>query len=177
MVALRLLALGLLTSVACSGDLPSGGGGGTDSGGGGAADAAVDAPKLVWIDAASGSGSTLPCEDPATPGNGEHNPGRSCFDGCHDHGFTLAGTLYNNATGNSAFMGATITIVDSNNQTLKLVTATNGNFFTKQAIAFPVLVMASSCPSAVQMTAAVAMTGRACNSCHVGGTNDQMHLP
>jgi hypothetical protein len=37
--------------------------------------------------------------------------------------------------------------------------------------------MASSCPSAVRMEDAVVTSGRACNTCHVGGTNDQMHLP
>lgn len=177
MAALRITALVLLA--ACSNELPDGSGNGSGSGSGSAADAAVDAPKVMWIDAAGGSGSDLPCENPANYSgiDGHHEPGKSCFQACHNHGFTLAGTLYTNATGNSPFAGATITVVDATNKTVKIVTAANGNFYTKDAIAFPALVMASSCPSAVRMEAAVVTSGRACNTCHVGGTNDQMHLP
>ena len=41
-------------------------------------------------------------------------PGKSCFQSCHNHGFTLAGTLYTNATGNTGFVGATMTVTDNN---------------------------------------------------------------
>jgi hypothetical protein len=163
----------------CVGDVGGGGGGsGSGSGSGSAHDASVDAPKLMWVDASMGGGNTLPCENVIVPSptNGNHFPGQSCFQNCHNHGFTLAGTLYTNSTGNSGFEGATITITDSNNVTLKLVTAVNGNFYTRQALTFPVLTMASACPSAVRMTLAVAESGRACNSCHASGPN-QMHLP
>lgn len=136
----------------------------------------ADARGLTWVDAPPGTGNNLPCKDPATPpGDGHHNPGKSCFQSCHNHGFTLAGTLYTNATGNSAFVGATITVTDAANKSLELITHQNGNFYTRDAITFPVLVIASSCPSAVRMQAS-APSGN-CNSCHVGGTNDQMHLP
>jgi hypothetical protein len=174
-----LRALALLSLTACLGEAGGGAGSGSGSGSGsGPADAAIDAPKLMWVDASSGSGNTLPCENMATPpGDGHHFPGQSCFQACHNHGFTLAGTLYTNATGNTAFKGATISITDSNNKTVKVVTNLNGNFYTTEALAFPVLTLASACPSAVKMNVAVAMTGRACNSCHVGGTNNQMHLP
>jgi hypothetical protein len=174
MVALRA---GLVFALcACVGGVDGPGGNGSGSGSGKMVDAAIDAPKLMWPDAAMGSGTNLPCKNPATPpGNGHHNTGKSCFQACHNHGFTLAGTLYTNATGNTGFDGATITITDSNNKTIDVVTHQNGNFYTSEALAFPVLVLASSCPSAVQMTLASA-TGD-CNSCHVGATNDQMHLP
>lgn len=160
---------------ACMGDVPPTGGPGHDAAVGDGARA--DAKSLQWIDAANGSGTNLPCEDLVSPAPdlGRHNPGKSCFQSCHDHGFTLAGTLYTNATGNTGFAGATMSFIDANNQPFELVVNTNGNFHTKQAIAFPVLVIASACPSAVKMEAA-ATTGN-CNSCHVGGTPSQMHLP
>jgi hypothetical protein len=173
MTAFRIIPLVLVA--ACVGEVGGGGSGGSGSGSG-AVDAAVDAPKLMWIDAASGSGNMLPCKNPATPpGDGRHNPGKSCFQSCHNHGFSLAGTLYTNATGNSAFPGATITVIDNNNNTIEIVTQLNGNFWTSQPIAFPALVMASFCPSAVKMNTSVANGN--CNQCHVGGTNNQMHLP
>lgn len=173
-------AIAVLALAACVGGVDNGGGGsGSGSGSGSGVDAAIDAPKLMWVDAASGSGTNLPCKNQILPPptDGHHFPGQNCFQACHDHGFTLAGTLYTNATGNTAFPGATITVTDSTNKTIEIVTSANGNFYTTQALQFPVLTMASACPSAVRMTAAVAANGRACNSCHVGATNNQMHLP
>lgn len=168
--------IGLLLLCACVGGTQTGDGGGNGSGRGTIVDAAIDARVIMWPDAAPGMGNNLPCKNPATPpGDGQHNTGRSCFQSCHNHRFTLAGTLYTNATGNSGFSGATITITDANGKTIDIVTHRNGNFWTMEPLAFPVLVLASSCPSAVKMEASSA-TGD-CNSCHVGGTNDQMHLP
>ena len=180
MAAVRVIACLVLAALlsACPGDVQSGGGSGSDSGTNGP-DAKIDAPKLMWVDAASGSGNGLPCKNQVVPAphDGHHFPGQSCFQACHNHGWTVAGTLYTNDTGNTAFVGAHITITDSNNQEIDLITGANGNFYTTQPIAFPILVLASSCPSAVKMNVAVAATGRACNSCHVGGTSMQMHLP
>lgn len=174
----RVIALSALC--ACVGGVGGdGNGGGSGSGSGSGIDAAIDAPKLMWVDAATGTGNNLPCENQVPDGqlvDGKHEPGNSCFQGCHNHGFTLAGTLYTSPTSNSPRRGATITVTDSNNKTIKIVTALNGNFYTSEALAFPVLVMASACPSAVKMNVAVAATGRACNSCHMGG-NMQMYLP
>jgi hypothetical protein len=167
MAVVRVIACVWLA--ACVGSVPGGGSGGTS-------DANADAPKLMWPDGGSGSGTMLPCKNMATPpGDGHHNPGKSCFQSCHNHGFTLAGTLYTNATGNTAFAGATISITDNNGTVVDLVTNLNGNFYTSTTLALPVLVMASSCPSAVRMT--LASTTGDCNSCHVGATNNQMHLP
>lgn len=141
-------------------------------------DARADARMLQWVDATPGTPSNLPCENPTTPpGNGQHNPGKSCFQSCHNHGFTLAGTLYTNATGNTAFAGATITIIDANNVTRKYVTHQNGNFYTSDPIAFPVLTLASACPSAVKMEAQAPNGNCNVNGCHPGASSLQMHLP
>lgn len=166
----------VLALAGCVGDV---GTMGTGSGSNQIIDAAIDAPpKLMWPDAAPGTGNNLPCENtvPNPAIDGRHNPGMSCFQSCHNHNFTLAGTLYTNSTGNSAFVGATVTITDNNGAVQKLVTASNGNFYSKQAFAFPVLVIASACPSAVKMTNST--TNGDCNKagCHNGGPN-QMHLP
>src|SRR4029079_19114980 len=97
-------AIALLALSACVGDAGNGGNGsGSGSGSGsGGIDAAVDAPKFMWVDASNGMGSTVQCRSMATPpSDGHHFPGQSCFQSCHNHGFTLAGTLYTNDTGNS----------------------------------------------------------------------------
>jgi hypothetical protein len=170
----RAVLVAAALSACTSGELPAGGGSGSD---GSVVDARIDAPKLTWIDAPPGSGTMLPCEDNVSPAPqlGQHNTGQDCLMSCHAHGFTLAGTLYTNATGNSPFAGATISITDNNGQMLDIVVNSNGNFYTKQPIAFPVLVRASSCPSAVKMT--LASADGHCNVCHRGNTDDQMHLP
>lgn len=139
----------------------------------------VDAPKLMWVDAAPGTGNNLPCKNAITPApqNGHHNEGQSCMQSCHNHGFTVAGTLYTNDTGNTGFGGAHITLTDNNNVAHDLVVNNDGNFYTKEAVAFPVLVIASACPSATKM--ALASSDGNCNKsgCHVGGGSLQMHLP
>jgi hypothetical protein len=165
-------SLGALLVACTAGDLPPGG-----SGDAAVSDGRTDARGLVWIDAPPGQMNNLPCENAVSPAPdlGHHEPGKSCFQSCHNHGFTLAGTLYTNATGNTAFAGATVTVTDAASKTFKLVTNLNGNFYTNTSITFPVLVIASACPSAVKMVAN-ASTG-ACNTCHVGSTNNQMHLP
>jgi hypothetical protein len=170
----------VLTAALCActnGDLAGGGGSGSGSDDAGL-NPNADAPKLMWVDAAPGSGNNLPCKNNVLPAPqlGHHNTGQDCMSGCHDqHGFTLSGTLYTSATNNTGFAGATISITDNNGAKLDLVVNSNGNFYTKQPIAFPVLVIASSCPSAVKMTLASA-DGR-CNRCHSQTAGTQMHLP
>jgi hypothetical protein len=165
-----------LALAGCVGDVGTAGPG---SGSNEVIDAAVDAPpKLMWPDAAPGMGTNLPCENTiANPTiDGRHNTGQSCFQSCHNHGFTLAGTLYTNSTGNTGFKGATVTVTDNNGAVKKPVVAANGNFYTKDPVAFPVLVIASACPSAVKMIHST--TNGDCNKagCHNGGPY-QMHLP
>ena len=168
----------VVLAIALAGCVGGVSGGGTGSGSA-VADAAIDSPpKLMWPDATPGTGTMLPCEDTvADPAiDGRHNTGKSCFDSCHNHGFTIAGTLYTNSTGNTGFKGATITVTDNNGAVKKIVTAANGNFYTREAVAFPVLVVASACPSAVKMNNST--TTGDCNNanCHPGGPL-QMHLP
>jgi hypothetical protein len=109
-------------------------------------------------------------------GNGHHNPGQDCMNACHNHGFTVAGTVYTTANSNTAVIGATITVKDANGQTVDIVTQQNGNFYTSTPVVFPLTVMASSCPAASKMTAQVAQGGGGCNqsNCH---SAMRIHLP
>nr|MBA3465409.1 hypothetical protein [Deltaproteobacteria bacterium] len=134
----------------------------------------------MWADAPPGQGPAADCRQPVTGyGTGHHNTGRNCMDSCHNHGFTLAGTLYTGVLNNTGYAGATITIKDSANRTIDLVVQANGNFYTAQAITFPAVVMASACPQGTKMIGQI--TNGACNTaaCHaqVGGAAGQIHLP
>jgi hypothetical protein len=179
MVTMRAVLACCLLVAACSvGDGGGGGGGGSGGGGGDASTDGSGGP--VWVDAAPGQGGMTECKDPVTGyGDGHHNTGRNCMDGCHNHGFTIAGTLYTNPTNNSGYAGATITLKDSANRTIDVVVQADGNFYTSQAVSFPAIVMASSCPYGVKMTASVA--NGACNTaaCHAqqNGAAGQIHLP
>jgi hypothetical protein len=111
--------------------------------------------------------------------NGEHNPGQDCNGSCHDHGFTLGGTLFAQVAGAAPFAGATITVIDANGMSFDLVTARNGNFYTEQALAFPAKVIASGCPDVRPMVTQVTAADAGCNrgGCHVAGATGQIHLP
>jgi hypothetical protein len=140
-----------------------------------------DAPMGPTPDAPAGSGSDsgtsgFQCRNPqAAPGSGNHNAGQDCMGSCHNHGFTLAGTLFNNGV---AVVGASITVADANGATFDMVTMRNGNFYTSKTIAFPVHVVASSCPNVAMMSGPIAQ-GQGCNKsgCHVAGAQGQIHLP
>jgi hypothetical protein len=98
------------------------------------------------------------------------------MDGCHNHGFTVAGTLFTAVNSNTAVRGATITVKDANGQTVDIVTQLNGNFYTSTPVAFPLTVMASSCPNATPMISQVTQGGGGCNqtNCH---STMRIHLP
>ena len=113
-----------------------------------------------------------------SPGDGHHNAGMDCMDGCHNHGFTLAGTVFNAVNGSTAVVGATVQVIDANNQTIDIVTQNNGNFYTSTAVKFPVTVLATSCPNIQPMAATVSGTSVVgCNQsgCHTSG--NRIHLP
>ena len=176
MGGMRAVLACCLALAAC--DVGGGDAGGGNGDGGGVSDGRGTGP--VWIDAPPGQGPAADCRQPVTGyGTGEHNTGRNCMDGCHNHGFTLAGTLYTGVLNNTGYAGATITIKDSANRTIDVVVQANGNFYTAQAISFPAVVMASACPQGTKMTGQIA--NGACNTtaCHaqVGGAQGQIHLP
>lgn len=161
----------------CTGEISDVGGpsgdNGTDAG------LTADAPAVQPLDA---PGSSFACRERVTTNlrDGEHNPGQDCNGACHDHGFTLGGTLYASATGGAPVTGATITVIDATNRQIDVVTAQNGNFFTSQVMVFPVKVIASACPDVRPMVTQVTAADAGCNrsGCHAtGAATGPIHLP
>lgn len=140
---------------------------GTHDGPGGGRDAAGDSGAMGDASFACKPANIL-------HGDGHHNPGQDCMGSCHDHGFSLAGTLYL-ADGVTPASDATVTVVDANNSSQDIVASTNGNFFSFLPVAYPVTIRASLCPT-VQVMMSQATTG-GCNSgaCH-GGVQGFAHL-
>ncbi|HEU5055879.1 MAG TPA: carboxypeptidase-like regulatory domain-containing protein, partial [Kofleriaceae bacterium] len=149
------------------GDGPDGGAGGGPSpdpaGGGGADGAPID----------------IACDEPVDTGeSGKHNAGRACLE-CHGNGegpsFELAGTVYTTLAGGAPVAGATIRVLDADGVEHTAISARNGNFWLREAIAFPVQVQASSCPSTQPMIAPSA-TGN-CNAAGCHDADFRIHLP
>lgn len=114
-----------------------------------------------------------------TVGDGHHRPGEDCQSGCHNHGFTLSGTLYTSALSATPVIGATIVVKDAAGNTFNMVSQTNGNFYTGNAVQFPVTVIASGCPDVREMVSKVDANGGGCNKdgCHVAAATGPIHLP
>jgi hypothetical protein len=123
------------------------------------------------------------CRNKITTGldTGHHNPGQDCQQSCHNHGFFMSGTLYSSAGGGTPVVGASITFVDANGFTGDMVSNQNGNFWwAALPVAFPVKIIASSCPDIQPMNVMVDATGAGCNKsgCHSGGGGPgRVHLP
>jgi len=146
-----------------------------------AVDTAVDTtPDTVedTIPDAPDSPEEPACLPTATPSGDEgHRAGMDCLS-CHAGmggvlGWTIAGTLYSDASGTSPVGGATIVVRDSTGAEIDLVTHPNGNFYTTTAVGFPVTVAATRCPDYTSMGSTVA--NGSCNSCH--GSSMRIHLP
>ena len=123
-------------------------------------------------------GDCVACDPEAAATDQAHKPGTVCIDGCHvaggtapDWPFTVAGTVYTGPGSTTVVTGATVTVVDADGQTLKLVTTTNGSFFTDKSVRLPLRVGASKCPAVRSMNADVADAGGGdCNGCHKAGS-------
>jgi hypothetical protein len=154
-------------------------GNGTSNGGNGSNNGSSSG---VLPDAATGGGADAGngCINAvAQVGDGHHNPGQDCMNACHNHGFTVAGTLYSAINSSTPVIGATIRVVDANNKITDIVTQQNGNFYASTAVTAPLTVLATSCPDINHMSATVATSGGiiGCNKsgCHVAG--NRIHLP
>ena len=114
-----------------------------------------------------------------TVGSGNHHPGQDCQGACHNHGFTLGGTLFAAPNSTTPQIGATITVVDAAGKTVDMVSQQNGNFWTTQALTFPLSVTASECPNVSPMITKLTAADDGCNKggCHVAGAVGVIHLP
>lgn len=180
---MRGLALALLLAGCTVGDDAIGSGGG---GGGGGDETPADAGTSTSGDGGSTvagpDAAVFACRDKVavdTLSNGNHNAGQDCLQGCHNHGFSLAGTLYTTAGGGTAVRGGTITVVDANGQTFDVVSQLNGNFYTTKPVTFPVKVTASLCPDIKPMSASIPSGSGGCNKsgCHTAAAAGRVHVP
>ena len=175
----RLLPALMLLVAGCTGSLDSsgssGGPGGPDAGHvlGGGGGSGSGSGTHVTVDAAS---TTPTCRNAVTTnlGNGHHNPGQDCESSCHNHGFSVSGTLY--TSGGAAASGATVTIVDGGGTVTDMVVQSNGNFYSLASVLFPYSIYVSDCPTLSEMTETVSQDV-GCNSsaCH-GGSQGKIHL-
>lgn len=152
----------------------------------------VDAPlqqQTPVVDAAPTPDAPSLCEPLVTtpiPGtDGHHNASLDCQGGCHDHGFTVSGTLYADPAGQTAMIGAHITVTDMMGKKVDMVTQPAGagggagNFYTTEVLVFPVTVRASGCPNHSDMSGSiVAKSGCNANGCHTPNVGQGViHLP
>ena len=133
-------------------------------------------PDAAVGDAGNGCINAVPAN---TVGDGHHNPGQDCMNACHNHGFTVAGTLFSGINSSTPVVGATIRIMDANNKITDIQTQQNGNFYISTAVTSPITVLATACPNINPMSAQVTLSGGivGCNKsgCHVSG--NRIHLP
>jgi hypothetical protein len=140
---------------------------------------APDAGPASGADAATDAAGFACRPRVATVGSGNHHAGEDCQGSCHNHGFTLAGTIFAPAGTTTPLVGATITVVDATGRTVDVVSQRNGNFYTSQRLTFPVRVTASLCPNITAMAGQVTASMDGCNAggCHVAGAQGGIHLP
>lgn len=162
---MRLL-LGFVVLAGCVGSIDGVGDDVSNNPDGGSTMKTPDAPKL-------------PCKNKIDAvGTGHHRPGEDCQEGCHNHGFTLSGTLFSGAAGTTPIVGATITVKDAAGATFEMVSQQNGNFYSGNTMQFPVTVIASSCPDAHAMISPITTPGGcAAAGCHVTGAAGNVFLP
>jgi hypothetical protein len=128
---------------------------------------APPAPVNVFIGA--------PAFVPTTSGS-SHNAGKDCMGGCHNHGFTFAGTLVDGA--GKGIAGAEVRLVDAKGTAITVHTGPTGNFHSATPFAAPAHVGARNGTATVTMVTALQSSNGGCNGCHVtGGTTPPIHLP
>jgi len=105
-----------------------------------------------------------------------HNAGQNCMGGCHNHGFTFAGTL-TDGQGNGV-AGAEVRLVDANNVAISVHTGANGNFHSSAPWTAPAHVGVRNDSNVALMVTALGASNGGCNGCHApGGTVARIHLP
>jgi hypothetical protein len=113
----------------------------------------------------------LGCADPVeATEDGHHYEGMACLT-CHNGAtapaFTLGGTVYADPEGTTELDGLNVSLIDAAGARVDLVSGLNGNFYSTDAITFPVTAYVSACPDVVPMP--ILLTLGDCNSCHVAG--------
>jgi hypothetical protein len=111
-----------------------------------------------------------------TVGQSAHNAGRDCMGGCHNHGFTFAGTIYDAA--GKAVAGAEVRLVDSTGKGISVHSGSDGNFHSSTSWTGPAHIGARNATTKALMVSTVPTGKGGCNGCHTtGGTAPKIHLP
>jgi len=99
-------------------------------------------------------------------------PGENCL-ACHGN-FRAAGTVYASVSAGQCdgISGATVTLTDDVGTVVTRTTNSAGNFYTTQALVFPVQISVTAGGQTVQMANAA---NGACNTCHVDAF--RIHVP
>ncbi len=100
---------------------------------------------------------------------GQMLPGADCL-ACHDgtNGeagkFTAAGTVFSDLDGNDVVDGATVRITDADGNVVELTSNAAGNFYTSEALTFPISAEVELDGNVLAMSSAQQSGG--CNACH-----------
>ena len=103
-----------------------------------------------------------------------HNAGRNCLtSGCHsgvgEKRFYIGGTIYTDADGTNARVGAKIKVIDTNGSTIKLTSDQLGNFYTQKSVNAPFTITVSYQGRKVKMPSEASGGGCNTDGCHISG--------
>ncbi|MDO8141626.1 MAG: carboxypeptidase-like regulatory domain-containing protein [Candidatus Brocadiales bacterium] len=111
---------------------------------------------------------------------GSHNAGKNCLtSGCHASGenhFYLGGTIYTDADGTKARVGAKIKVVDTNGSTVNLMSDQLGNFYSGKNMTTPFTITASYQGREVKMPSEASGGGCNADGCHVSGSAGRIFI-
>ncbi|HHT9107250.1 MAG TPA: carboxypeptidase-like regulatory domain-containing protein [Candidatus Wunengus sp. YC63] len=107
---------------------------------------------------------------------GSHNAGRNCLtSGCHsgsgEERFSIGGTIYTDADGTDARVGAKIKVIDTNGSTATLTSNQIGNFYTEKSMTAPFTITASYQGREVEMPTEASGGGCNADGCHAEGSS------
>ncbi len=130
----------------------------------------------IALAACGGGGGTEGGDDDGRGGDDEsHYAGRDCMaSGCHDSSieadkrWSYAGTVYTDAGGTTAAVGATVTITQNDGTTIQRITDSLGNFYTRSGT--PSAVYTASVNGGTAMVAKQTNGSCSASGCHGSGT-------
>lgn len=108
------------------------------------------------------------CRDGTCSGDGSRMlPGSDCLE-CHDGSlqdeFTAAGTVFLQPSGGAGAESAIVRLTDADGQIVEIEANSVGNFFTADALAFPITAALEYQGEVLEMAGEIPNGG--CNSCH-----------
>ncbi len=120
-------------------------------------------------------------EDGEDEDEGSHNAGKNCLtSGCHAAGgekrFYLGGTIYTDADGVAARVGAQVKVVDANGVTVTLTSDPLGNIYSSKGMTSPFTITVSYQGRMVKMLDTASGGGCNADGCHVAGSAGRVYI-